>query len=119
MTTKRVMAGALAALILFFGGALSAEGPQGQIEELLMLDNDSVRVGLLTFPPGSASGRHLNFGPEMAIMLEGELVVITTNGREVLKPGMVHWLPVLTPHDARNESDRPARLWAMLLKQCD
>lgn len=118
-TGKAVVASLLIVVILLTEGVLSAQSPQGQIEEVVALDNDSVRVALLTFPPGSASGRHINLGPEMGIMLEGELTLVTPNGREVLGPGTVHWLPILTPHDARNEGNRPAKLWALLLKKCD
>jgi quercetin dioxygenase-like cupin family protein len=118
-TGKAVAVSTLIASMLVLEGVLSAQGPQGQIEEVVALDNDSVRVALLTFPPGSASGRHINIGPEMGIMLEGELTLVTPTGRELLGPGTVHYLPILTPHDARNEGNRPAKLWALLLKKCD
>ena len=119
MTRKVVAVSTLIAALFVLEGVLSAQGPEGQIDELVALDNDSVRVALLTFPPGSASGRHINIGPEMGIVLEGELTLVTPNGREVLGPGTVHYLPILTPHDARNEGNRPVKLWALLLKKCD
>lgn len=119
MTRKVVAVSTLIASMLVLKGVLGAQDPQGQIDELVALDNDSVRVALLTFPPDSASGRHINIGPEMGIVLEGELTLVTPNGREVLGPGAVHWLPTLTPHDARNEGNRPVKLWALLLKRCD
>ena len=89
------------------------------IDEVVVLDNDSVRVALLTFPPGSASGNHLNPEPELGIVLEGELTLITPNGREVLRSGSVRWLSSMTPHDARNDGDRPVKLWALLFKRCN
>lgn len=95
------------------------QGPQGRIEEHVALDNESVRVVLLTFPPGSASGRHSGLEPELGIVVEGELTLVTDAGREVLGPGTARWLPSLVPHDARNEGDRPVRLWVVFCKKCD
>lgn len=91
-----------------YGGVLAAGE---DIDEAVTLENDSVRVALLTFPPGSASGEHVNPGPEMGIILEGELTLITPDGREVLGPGATRWLPPYTTHDARNEGTAPVKLW--------
>lgn len=117
MIRKGVLAGALVLAILLFGGMAGADTSQDEIEEVVALDNDSVRVALLTFPPGSASGEHVNPEPELGIILEGELTIVTPNGQEVLTAGTVRWLPALTPHDARNEGDHPVKLWALLLKR--
>ena len=40
-------------------------------------------------------------------------------GRQSLRPGSVYWMPGLTPHDVRNESNRPAKMWDIFLKRCD
>jgi quercetin dioxygenase-like cupin family protein len=48
-----------------------------------------VRVALLVFPPGAASGEHVGLDPELGIVLEGELTLLTVGGREVLGPGAV------------------------------
>ncbi|HSE93234.1 MAG TPA: hypothetical protein VLF19_08000 [Methylomirabilota bacterium] len=40
-------------------------------------------------------------------------------GRQALRPGTAYWLPGLTPHDTRNEGQRPARMLEILLKRCD
>lgn len=40
-------------------------------------------------------------------------------GRQALRPGSAYWMPGLTPHDVRNESGRPARMWDIFLKRCD
>ena len=37
--------------------------------------------------------------------------------RDVLGPGAVRWLPALVPHDARNESTLPLKLWVVLVKR--
>jgi quercetin dioxygenase-like cupin family protein len=110
--------GALALLVTLASDA-SAQDPQGVIEERLALDNDSVRVSVLTFPPGSASGRHSGLDPELGIVIEGELTLVTDAGREVLRPGAARLLAPLTPHDARNEGDQPVKLWVVLFKKCD
>jgi quercetin dioxygenase-like cupin family protein len=119
MMRHAVQAGLLA-WALVGGAGRAAEAPVPPVvEPRLILENDAVSVYLLTFPPGAASGRHVGLEPEMGIVVEGELTLVTDHGREVLGPGTVHWLPALTPHDARNESDRPVTLWVVLFKRCD
>jgi len=87
------------------------------VQEQVALDNDSVWVALLTFPPGSASGSHSSLDPELGIVIDGELTLVTPAGREVLAPGAVRWLPGLTVHDARNEGARPVKLWVIIFKR--
>jgi uncharacterized cupin superfamily protein len=55
----------------------------------------------------------------MGIVVEGELTLVTDAGSEVLRPGAARWLAALTPHDARNEGDRPVRLWVVYFKKCE
>jgi quercetin dioxygenase-like cupin family protein len=105
--------------ILVGAGLADAQGPQGRIEERVALENEAVRVAVLTFEPGSASGRHLGLEAEMGIVVEGELTLVTDAGSEVLRPGAARWLAALTPHDARNEGDRPVRLWVVYFKKCE
>jgi quercetin dioxygenase-like cupin family protein len=87
------------------------------VTEQVLVDNDTVRVALLVFPPGAASGEHVGLDPELGIVLEGELTLLTVGGREVLGPGAVRWLPALVPHDARNEGAVPLKLWVVLVKR--
>ncbi len=111
----------LALMLAFFVGPLlvtnlaSAQPPQGEI----VLNNESVRVTLLTFRPGGGTGRHLGLEPELGIVLDGELTLETPKGQETIGAGSVYWVPSLTPHDVRNESDRPGKLWDILLKRCE
>lgn len=101
---------------------LSSHGtsiPHGEIEETLALDNESVRVALVTIPAGASSGIHLNPEPEMGIVVEGELTLVTRRGKEVLKVGRVVFLPTGTGHEARNESAQTVKLWAVNLKKCE
>ena len=87
------------------------------VTEQVLVDNDTVRVALLVFPPGAASGEHVGLDPELGIVLEGELTLLIAGGREVLGPGAVRWLPALVPHDARNEGAVPLKLWVVLVKR--
>jgi len=97
--------------------SLEAQTPAGGVQEQVVVDNDTVRVALLFFPPGSASGEHVGLDPELGIVLEGELTLLTAAGREVLGPGAVRWLPALVSHDARNEGSVPLKLWVVLVKK--
>jgi quercetin dioxygenase-like cupin family protein len=93
----------------------TAQMPASQV----ILENASVRVALLTFAPGGATGRHQSIESEIGIVLEGELTVESPTGRQKVGPGEVYWMPGLTPHDVRNEGSRPAKLWDIFLKRCD
>jgi quercetin dioxygenase-like cupin family protein len=120
--TRRVAAGrslALAALagVLLWTRLAAAQAAGAGVVEQVLVDNDTVRVALLVFPPGSASGEHVGLDPELGIVLEGELTLLTAGGREVLGPGQVRWLPALVPHDARNEGSVPLKLWVVLVKR--
>lgn len=119
MRGKLALAGALVMAMVFSEGALRAQTPHGNIQERLVLDNDSVRVAFLTFPPGSSSGLHLNTEPEIGIVVEGEITLITRKGKERLRAGSVAWLEPISAHDARNEGKRTAKLWALNLKKCE
>jgi quercetin dioxygenase-like cupin family protein len=108
--------GVLVALVL--SAQLAAAQVTGSgVTEQVLVDNDTVRVVLLVFPPGAASGEHVGLDPELGIVLEGELTLLTVGGREVLGPGAVRWLPALVPHDARNEGAVPLKLWVVLVKR--
>jgi quercetin dioxygenase-like cupin family protein len=105
--------------ILLAPGVAAAQEPQGRIEERVALENEAVRVAVITFEPGAASGRHIGLEAEMGIVMEGELTLVTDAGTEVLRPGTVRWLAARTPHDVRNEGDRPVRLWVVFFKKCE
>lgn len=109
----------LLAPLLLLAAPAAGQAPGPPISEHLALENESVRVTLLTLPPGAASGRHVGLEPELGMVIEGELTLVTDAGREVLRAGTARWLPGLTPHDARNETDQPVRLWVVIFKKCD
>jgi quercetin dioxygenase-like cupin family protein len=112
-----LLAAALVAGLLLASRPAAAQAPGGAVQEQVLVDNDTVRVSLLVFLPGSASGEHVGLDPELGIVLEGELALVTPAGREVLGPGAVRWLPALVPHDARNEGSLPLRLWVVVVKR--
>ena len=112
---NRALLIALVVWTLLPDGAVSAQPP----ERHLALDNDSVRVALLTYQPGTGTGRHLGLEPELGIVLEGEVTLETPKGVETFRAGSAYWIPGLTPHDVRNESERPAKVWDMLIKRCE
>ena len=113
----RLLLAALMVTVALTTRLTGAQAPGAGIEEQLILENDTVRVALLLFPPGSASGEHSGLDPELGIVLEGELTLLTPAGREVLGPGAVRWLPALVTHDARNEGSVPLKLWVVLVKR--
>ena len=114
---RRIVTAALLAALALAGRPASGQAPGSAIQEQVLVDNESVRVSLLVFPPGAASGKHVGLDPELGIVLEGELTLLTPAGREVLGPGSVRWLPALLPHDARNEGALPLKLWVVLVKR--
>lgn len=69
--------------------------------------------------PGGATGRHQGIEPEIGLVIEGELTVESPMGRQTLRPGSAYWMPSLTPHDVRNESNLPVKVWDIFLKRCD
>jgi quercetin dioxygenase-like cupin family protein len=117
MARNRVAASALIGAALLMGGLLTARASAGEIEDKVVLDNDSIQVWFLTFSPGEVSAMHASAEPEIGIILQGELTLITPSGREVLKPGDVRWLDPYTPHETRNEGAVPVKMWALTLKK--
>jgi quercetin dioxygenase-like cupin family protein len=85
----------------------------------VILENPSVRVMLVTYPPGTGTGPHQGLEAELGIVLDGEIVLESPSGRTVLRSGTAYWLPGLTPHDTRNTTGRPAKMVDILLKRCD
>ena len=111
------VAAALATGLLLVSSPVWAQAPGAGVQEQIVVDNETVRVSLLVFAPGAASGEHVGLDPELGIVLEGELTLVTPAGRESLGPGAVRWLPALQPHDARNEGVVPLRLWVVVVKR--
>jgi mannose-6-phosphate isomerase-like protein (cupin superfamily) len=85
----------------------------------VILENPSVRITIVTYPPGTGTGLHQGIEAEVGIVMEGEIVLESPSGRTVLRSGTAYWLPGLTPHDTRNTTSRPAKMIDILLKHCD
>ena len=119
MTAKLMLCALLVVLGVFIGRASMAHSPQAQVTEQELLNNDSVRVVRMTYPPGADSDLHLNEGPEITIVQEGELALYAKGKREALRPRSAHYLEEGSAHLARNEGKVPARFWSILLKRCD
>jgi quercetin dioxygenase-like cupin family protein len=109
-------------LVLVAALALGAFPPAAVAQSVapqIVLDNPSVRVEMSLLPPGAGTGQHQGIEAEVGIVADGTLTLDSALSHEVLQPGKAYWLPGLIPHDVRNEGDRPARLFAVLLKRCD
>jgi len=113
MTTALTLIVLLAVALAPVTAAAQASAPQ------VILDNPSVRVTTMTLPPGVGTGRHQGIEAEVGIVVEGELTLESPQGRTTLRPGAAYWLPGLTPHDTRNDGQRPARMFEIFMKRCD
>ena len=84
-----------------------------------VLNTSGVYIELVTLVPGQGTGQHSGIPGEVGIVVDGEVVLSSPTGRESLKTGNAYWLPGLTPHDIRNVSDRPAKIYVIAMKRCD
>lgn len=107
-------------VIAVLAGALAPMTARAQLPTTqVVLENPSIRITIQTFVPGGATGRHQSVEAEIGLVIEGELTVESPTGRQSLRPGTSYWMPGLTPHDVRNESKQPAKMWDIFLKRCD
>lgn len=86
---------------------------------MAVLNTPGVYIELVTLVPGQGTGQHSGIPGEVGIVTDGEVVLSSPTGRQSLKAGNAYWLPGLTPHDIRNESDRPAKIYVIAMKRCD
>jgi quercetin dioxygenase-like cupin family protein len=93
-------------------------GAQGA-GSIAVLNTPGVYIELVTLVPGQGTGQHSGVPSEVGIVSEGQVVLSSPTGRESLQAGKAYWLPGLTPHDIRNESDRPAKVYVIAMKRCD
>ena len=110
--------------VLFFatglavGLCISLVAAQGA-GSIAVLNTSGAYIELFTLVPGEGSGQHSTIPGEVGIVAEGEVVLSSPAGRESLQAGKAYWLPGLTPHDIRNESNRPAKIYVIAMKRCD
>jgi quercetin dioxygenase-like cupin family protein len=119
MTACRLAMVLLAAALLLADGAWSAHSTAPDTQERVALENDTVKIGYLVYPPGASSGIHVNPEPEIGIVVEGELTLVTRHGKQVYKAGSVIYLEAGSGHIALNETKSPVKFWALNLKKCD
>jgi quercetin dioxygenase-like cupin family protein len=119
MTPRRAAIALLTATLLFADGAWSVHTGGPDTQERVALENDSVKIGYLVYPPGASSGVHVNPEPEIGIVIEGELTLVTRHGRQVYKAGSAFLLETGSGHIALNESKRLVKFWAVNVKKCD
>lgn len=84
-----------------------------------ILNTPGAFIELLALVPGEGTGQHSIVTGEIGIVVEGDVLLSSPSGRETLQAGKAFWLPGLTPHDIRNEGDRPAKLYVIATKRCD
>jgi uncharacterized cupin superfamily protein len=84
-----------------------------------VLDTSAVYIETLTLVPGEGTGQHSIVPAEVGIVVEGDVILSSPEGRQVLQAGNAFALPGLTPHDIRNESSRPAKIYVIAVKRCD
>jgi uncharacterized cupin superfamily protein len=103
---------------LAVGLCISPVAAQGA-GSIAVLNTSGAYIELLTLVPGEGSGQHSTIPGEVGIVAEGEVVLSSPAGRESLQAGKAYWFAGLTPHDIRNESDRPAKIYVIAMKRCD
>jgi uncharacterized cupin superfamily protein len=84
-----------------------------------ILSTPAAYVEILTLAPGEGSGQHSIVTGEVGIVSEGEVILSSPNGRNVLQAGKAFWFAGLTPHDIRNESNQLAKVYVIAMKRCD
>ena len=84
-----------------------------------ILNTSAVYIEALTLVPGEGTGQHSIVPAEVGIVVEGDVILSSPEGRQVLQAGSAFELPGLTPHDIRNESSRPAKVYVIAVKRCD
>ncbi len=89
----------------------STVASNGQKLSYLKTDNPEVTAMLVEIPPGGETGWHLHTVPVYAYMLAGSITVETEGGKRYdFKEGDAIFEVRDTPHNGRNNGDRPARL---------
>ena len=111
---KWFVVGALTLGFLLWGNVGRAQ----EVNEKVILDNETVKVSELTFPPGFKGHAHPAPANEKAYVLEGEFTVVSIpEGKRVLKAGGVDWAAKGTVHSSRNDSTKPAKILVIFFKE--
>ena len=113
-----MMKAAVFAAGIAVGLCASLSGAQGT-RATAVLNTAGAYVEVMTLVPGEGSGQHSTVTGEVGIVAEGEVVVSSPSGREVVPSGKAYWFSGLVPHDVRNEGNRPAKIYVIAMKRCD
>ena len=119
MPPRRIAMLVFAAFLLLADGAWSAHGTGPDTEERVVLENANAKIGFLVYPPGATSGIHINPEPEIGMVVEGELTLVTRTGKQVYKAGSAFYLDTGSGHIALNETKSSVKFWAVNMKKCD
>lgn len=110
----RVVAGAVAALLLV-SGATAQEGiKRTPLQKVDFPDGYTTVTGLAEIQPGVSAGRHTHPGIETGYVLEGETVMsIDGQPDQTMKAGDSYTIPAGVPHDAKAVGERPVKVIAV------
>jgi len=100
------------------GLGISAVSAQGT-RSTPVLNTSGAYVEVVTLVPGEGSGQHSTLTGEVGVVAEGDVVLSSPSGRELVQAGKAYWFPGLVPHDVRNEGNRPAKIYVIAMKRCD
>jgi len=89
-----------------------------EVGERALLDNERLSMIEFVFQAGFKGEQHAAVADEFAYVLEGEFTVVTRGkGKRVLRKGDVEYASRGTVHYSLNETQRPARVLVVLLKE--
>ena len=90
----------------------------GDVTERRVLDNERVVVVEYVFPAGFRGEEHVAPVDEFAFVLDGEFKVVTKGkGTQRVRPGEIEWAPKGSIHYSMNDTQKPARVLVVLLKE--
>jgi len=97
---------------------IAAVAAAQEVGERALLDNERLSMIEFVFPAGFKGEQHAAVADEFAYVLEGEFTVVTRGkGKRVLRKGDVEYASKGTEHYSLNETQRPARVLVVLLKE--
>ena len=97
---------------------IAAVAAAQEVGERALLDNERLSMIEFVFQAGFKGEQHAAVADEFAYVLEGEFTVVTRGkGKRVLRKGDVEYASKGTEHYSLNETQRPARVLVVLLKE--
>jgi quercetin dioxygenase-like cupin family protein len=100
--------------LLFLASAAAAPGPAPVTHAALDVPQDKgaqqVIVQSRDFPAGASSGWHIHPGTEIAVVVSGEMEMVTAGGVRRFKPGESFTMPRGLAHNGINPGGETARV---------